>query len=78
MGASPCGLQLEGGGLMQPSFIPADGPTRQPDFGRVRLRGVFGDFEIRLHLILGGLREPVPFSFRLALRPLAAIAFQFP
>ncbi len=62
---------------MQPSFTPADRPACQPDIRRVRFGGVFGGFEIRLYVILGGLREPNPFSFRLALRPLAAIGFQF-
>lgn len=61
---------------MQPSLIPADRPIGQSDFRRARFCGVFGDFEIRLDLILGGLREPVPFSFRLVLRSLAAIGFQ--
>jgi hypothetical protein len=63
---------------MQPSFTPARWPAGQFDFGRVWFGRIFGDFKIRLYLILGGLRKPVPFSFGLALRPSAAIGFQFP
>ncbi len=63
--------------LLQPSFIRADRPARQSDFRRIRFSGAFGDFEVCLYLILGSLREPVPFSFGFALRPLAAIGFQF-
>jgi hypothetical protein len=62
---------------MQPSFTPAHWPVGQPDVRRAGFRGCFGGFKVRLYLILGGLREPNPFSFRFALRPLAAIGFQF-
>ena len=63
--------------LMQPSFIHTQWPAGQRDVRRVRFGGVLGDFEIGLDLILGGLREPVPLSFGLALRAPAAIGFQF-
>ena len=45
--------------------------------GRVGLFRVKGQFLVCLHLVFGGLREPVPFLVRLAQRALTALGFQF-
>ena len=55
-------------------------PLRQFDFRKVGGDGIFGaegDFLAGVDLVLGGLREPVPFPVGLAERVLTALSFQF-
>src|SRR6185295_8410726 len=69
-----------GEGLHHAPLVTYMRPLRQLDLRSARCAALFrvkGEFLAGLHLVFGGLREPVPFLVRLAQRALTALGFQF-